>query len=72
MTTDEIIKKHGIIKYNGKLIFPDKNKFHFWVRGRRLEGLNEAKWYIDTYVKPNYTRNEFRKTVNKLCHLKKI
>lgn len=40
---ERILKREGIIKYEGRLIFPDEHGIFFWVNGNRYEGLERAK-----------------------------
>lgn len=42
---DRILKKEGIVKHNGKLIYPGNGKW--WVYGYGFGTLPEAMTYID-------------------------
>lgn len=45
MTTEELLKVNGIIKYRGKLIFDENGKFYF--KGKPYPSLMEAEKAVD-------------------------
>lgn len=45
---EKILKREGIIKYNGRLIFPDSTGIFFYVNGERYEGIHEAYKIVDS------------------------
>lgn len=44
---EKLLKQHGIIKYNGRLIVPDDNKVYYYVSGRKYNSINQAKSAIE-------------------------
>lgn len=54
MTTEHLLKKNGIIKYAGKLIFVEKNQFYY--RGVPYPSLMKAQMKIDSLKATNEIR----------------
>lgn len=47
-STDALLEKHGILKYRGNLIFPERGKY--WYRGIAYDSLIAAHAMIDHVV----------------------
>jgi hypothetical protein len=51
MSVEQILKKEKIIKYKGKLIFPDEDGTSYWFMSIKRGSLVEAREAVDNFKK---------------------